>query len=243
MISVVTINLNNKEGLERTIESVVSQTHFADIEYIIIDGGSTDGSVDVIQRYKDKIAYWCSEPDGGIFNAFNKGIEHCNGDYAIFLNSGDHFYADDVIEKVIPELDCDIVYGNEMKQKGKPLKWMNGRWYTNCKWYTPASFNQLAKYPEKLTDRWFSISALPHQSTFICTELLKKHPYSEDWKILGDWLWFYERIILEGVSYKHIGQTISVYNLEGLSSRNQSTFQLERKEYLSKQKYHKVATV
>ena len=89
-ISIITINYNNCEGLRRTIESVVNQT-CRDFEYIIIDGGSTDGSVDVIKRYADNIDYWVSEPDKGIYNAMNKGIRMATGDYVQILNSGDMF--------------------------------------------------------------------------------------------------------------------------------------------------------
>lgn len=89
-ISVITINLNNEEGLRKTIESIANQT-FTDYEYIIIDGGSTDGSVNVIKEYADKITYWVSEPDKGIYNAMNKGILKAKGEYVQFLNSGDEY--------------------------------------------------------------------------------------------------------------------------------------------------------
>ena len=87
-LSVITINFNNRDGLRKTIESVVNQT-YNDFEYIIIDGGSTDGSVDVIKEYADRIDYWVSEPDKGIYNAMNKGIDVAKGEYCIFMNSGD----------------------------------------------------------------------------------------------------------------------------------------------------------
>ena len=88
-INIVTINKNNRAGLERTIHSVLSQTFFDKIDYIIIDGGSTDGSKELIEQHSDKLYYWCSEQDDGIFNAMNKGLEHCDGEYEVYLNSGD----------------------------------------------------------------------------------------------------------------------------------------------------------
>ena len=97
--SIITINYNNADGLRRTIESVVSQT-YADYEYLIIDGGSTDGSVNAIKEYEDKISYWVSEKDGGIYNAMNKGVKVAHGEYLIFMNSGDVFYNDRVIERI-----------------------------------------------------------------------------------------------------------------------------------------------
>ena len=90
-ISVITINYNNKSGLEKTIQSVISQTYF-ELEYIIIDGGSSDGSIDVIKKYENKIDYWISEQDKGIYNAMNKGIAQAHGEYCNFMNSGDCFH-------------------------------------------------------------------------------------------------------------------------------------------------------
>lgn len=210
MITIVTINLNNKEGLKRTIESVINQTFFDKIEYVIIDGGSTDGSVDIIKEYEDKLAYWCSESDGGIFPAMNKSIEHCHGDYVLYLNSGDILNNNNVIERVYDELDKDIVYGNEYKVNNK---------------------RTLAIFPDKLTENFFKKSALPHQSTFIRTELLKQRGYSEQWKVLGDWSWLRERIMVDKVSYKHLNFPISDYDLNGFSTINQKLFFAERNEY------------
>ena len=102
-LSVITINFNNRDGLRKTIESVVKQT-YKDFEYIIIDGGSTDGSVDVIKEYADKIDYWVSEPDKGIYNAMNKGIDVAKGEYCIFMNSGDVFFSNDVYNEVYEDL-------------------------------------------------------------------------------------------------------------------------------------------
>lgn len=210
MITIVTINLNNKDGLKRTIESVVNQTFFDKVEYVIIDGGSTDGSVDVIKEYDDKIAYWCSEPDGGIFPAMNKSIEHINGDYVLYLNSGDILNKNNVIERVYGELDKDIVYGNEYKVNNKRI---------------------LARFPDNLNENFFKKSALPHQSTFIRAELLKERGYSEKWKVLGDWSWLRERIMVDKVSYKHLNFPISDYDLNGFSTINQKLFFAERDKY------------
>lgn len=210
MITIVTINLNNKDGLKRTIGSVVNQTFFDKVEYVIIDGGSTDGSVDVIKEYDDNIAYWCSEPDGGIFPAMNKSIEHINGDYVLYLNSGDILNKNNVIERVYGELDKDIVYGNEYKVNNK---------------------RTLARFPDNLNENFFKKSALPHQSTFIRAELLKQRGYSDKWKVLGDWSWLRERIMVDGVSYKHLNFPISDYDLNGFSTINQKLFFAERDKY------------
>ena len=97
-LSIITINYNNQEGLKKTIESVVSQT-MRDFEWIVIDGGSTDGGKEIIEQNKQCLDYWCSEPDKGIYHAMNKGIRASHGDYLMFLNSGDSLYDNKVIER------------------------------------------------------------------------------------------------------------------------------------------------
>lgn len=87
-ISIITVCYNRKDTIEQTIESVLNQS-YADKEYIIIDGNSTDGTQDIIQKYKDRLAYWCSEPDNGLYDAMNKGLRHVTGDVIAFLNSDD----------------------------------------------------------------------------------------------------------------------------------------------------------
>ena len=98
-LSIITVNLNNKAGLQKTIESVFSQT-FTDYEYLVIDGGSEDGSKELIKKYENKFVYWVSEKDKGIFNAMNKGILKASGEYLLFLNSGDYFYDSAVLDDV-----------------------------------------------------------------------------------------------------------------------------------------------
>lgn len=213
MINVITINLNNKDGLKKTIESVVNQTYFDKINYIIIDGGSTDGSVDVIKEYQDKLYYWVSEKDNGIFNAMNKGIDAApNEGYCLFLNSGDFLVNSLKIERIWNELNVDILYGNEIMIKS------DGRQFTST-------------YPDILDERFFKISALPHQSTFIKTELLKKHKYSEVYFVMGDWKLLRELIMEEKVSYKHIKKNISIYNLDGISTLYKDIFKDEKRNY------------
>ena len=102
-LSIVTINLNNKIGLEKTIVSVINQK-YRNFEFIIIDGNSTDGSVDIIQKYQDKITYWISENDSGIYNAMNKGIANSKGEYILFLNSGDYLFNDSTIDDKLFEM-------------------------------------------------------------------------------------------------------------------------------------------
>ena len=98
-LSIITVNLNKAKGLQKTIESVIFQT-FTDYEYIIIDGGSTDGSKQIIEQYADKITYWVSEPDSGIYNGMNKGIKVAKGEYCLFLNSEDYLLSNEILQNV-----------------------------------------------------------------------------------------------------------------------------------------------
>ena len=113
--SIITINYNNKDGLLKTIESVLCQT-YKDFEFIVIDGGSTDGSREIIEKYAGHIDYWVSEPDKGIYNAMNKGIKVAHGDYLNFMNSGDYFYNENVLNDTLAYLNDDIVSGRSVNE-------------------------------------------------------------------------------------------------------------------------------
>ena len=153
--SIITVNYNNKEGLRQTIESVINQI-YRDYEFIVIDGGSTDGSADVLKEYDDQITYWVSEKDNGIYNAMNKGIAKATGDYLNFMNSGDCFYASDVLKNVANyQSDADFIVGkdyhySERKQRGH------------------ASIQ-----PPRTTMMHFFMGTLDHQSSFIKRELFE----------------------------------------------------------------------
>jgi glycosyltransferase involved in cell wall biosynthesis len=168
VLSIITINLNNQTGLQKTIESVINQT-FKNLEFIVIDGGSTDGSIEVIKLYQDKITYWISEHDEGIYNAMNKGIKIAKGRYCLFLNSGDFFISHDVIKLADPfSFTVPIVYGDGKVQQKKLITQNN--------------------LPDTLSlDYFFNIS-LFHPSTFIKRELFEIYGlYNENNKIVSDW--------------------------------------------------------
>ena len=110
LISIVTVSYNAVLTIEQTILSVINQT-YPNVEYIIIDGGSTDGTVDIIKKYEDKIAYWVSEPDKGIYDAMNKGVVVATGEWINFMNAGDIFTDGDVIDKLFHQ---NIIINNEI---------------------------------------------------------------------------------------------------------------------------------
>ena len=219
-LSVITINLNDKEGLKQTIESLICQK-FTDYEFIIIDGGSTDGSLDIIEQYKDSIAYWVSEPDKGIYNAMNKGITNANGEYCYFLNSGDRLFTEDVLSSVFEGNPHDsFICGNfYYEEKGVLSKQTD---YKGRDW----NFSLYDIYS----------SYLCHQAFFIKREMFEKYGlYDEKYKILSDWKLFLEAIGLHRESVKYIDTDIVVYNLEGLSSTIGGKAIYEEKVVIAKQ--------
>lgn len=209
-LSIITINYNNREGLRKTIESVVNQT-YRDFEYIVIDGGSTDGSVEVIKEYADRIDYWVSEKDKGIYDAMNKGIDRANGAYCQFLNSGDSFHSTNVLEQVLPSLDgTDIVVGQIFLSN------------TLSASEIIPSVSMLRLYER----------SLPHSSAYISTRLLKKHKYDTSLKIVSDWKFYIQTLIYENASYKFIETIVSNFDTNGISSQNTALVMSEREQVL-----------
>jgi len=200
-LTIITINRNNAAGLRKTIESVVSQT-YTDFEYIVIDGASTDESVSVIKKYVDKIDYWVSEPDKGIFNAMNKGILRANGEYLLFLNSGDWIADSEVINDFIAgNFNVDIISGNTFL------------WKDNQATYR-AAYNQ-----DEIHYGNFYRGSLLHASSFIKKELFDIYGmYSEHYKIVSDWEFFFKVLILHERDYIHFDRVISYFDLTGISN-------------------------
>ena len=125
-ISIITVVYNDVKNIRQTMESLFSQT-WQDKEYIVIDGGSTDGTANIIREYSDRLAYWCSDPDGGIYDAMNKGISHATGEWINILNSGDVYCSCDTLKQIMesPEIDnYDVVYGNAIADDGKQYDYM-----------------------------------------------------------------------------------------------------------------------
>ena len=199
-LSIITINYNNLEGLQRTINSIVPQS-FKDFEWIVIDGGSTDGSCELIEQNVDRITYWVSEPDKGVYNAMNKGIKVAKGEYVNFMNSGDRFASPTVLEEVfsIPR-SADILYGYMMRDD------INGE------------VNNASMMKPRLS--WIDLygDGLPHQSTFIKRSLFDKFGlYDENLKVVADWKFFVNAMVYHKASSEFIPKKISIYASGGVS--------------------------
>ena len=212
--SIITVNFNNKEGLRKTIESVIHQT-FRDFEFIIIDGGSTDGSVDVLKEYNSQIDYWVSEPDGGIYQGMNKGVKKATGEYLNFMNSGDCFYSTDILEKVSSyHFNADFIIGKDYH-------------YNNETHQGHASIQ-----PPRTTMIHFFVATLDHQSSFIKRELFSNSPYDETHRLVSDWIFFTEKIVKEGKQVQFIPNIICRREEGGLSEQQREKNRKEINEYL-----------
>lgn len=208
-LSIITINFNNKDGLQKTINSVIQQS-FKDYEWIIIDGGSSDGSEDVIKTYQSHFSFWCSEPDKGIYNAINKGLSHAAGDYIQFLNSGDWLYDSTSLEKAFAQIDgkYDIYYGDMVQVND------------GCK------LNPIT-YPDELGFLFFPYNNICHQATFYKRSLFDNNPYDESFSIVSDWA-MNLKLLFNGSTFKHINQYIVYYDNQGRSSAADLKHHIER---------------
>ncbi len=216
-LSIITINRNNAEGLKKTLESVASQT-CRDFEHIIIDGASTDCSVDVIKDYVaspagKNVSYWVSEPDSGVYSAMNKGIKKASGDYCQILNSGDWLFDVDTVqnEKNAAHTE-DIVYFDPI--------------------FVFKNSTQKVAMPDKISHFFFlSGRTLNHQNELIKTSLQKACLYSENYKIFSDNEFNIKNILFNKVSTKHFSRTIAYYEgSEGISSTQLELLENEREK-------------
>ena len=211
-LSIITVNLNNKTGLEKTIESVVNQSYYPTIEYLIIDGNSTDGSIETIKQYENKFAYWISEKDKGVYDAMNKGIKQSTGDYLLFLNSGDTLANSTAIEQLIQlGENKDIIYGN-----------VN---------YIFDIFTQKSDYPQTLTFDYFIFETLPHPASLIKRDVFEKVGlYDISLPISADWKLFLLAIFKYHCSYKLIDIIVSDFYMNGMSCTSQAKITVENEK-------------
>lgn len=217
LISIITINYNNVAGLKKTMDSVYVQT-YTSIEYIVIDGGSTDDSKAYIESCQQDLAYWISEPDKGIYHAMNKGIDKATGDYLLFLNSGDWLVDNLVIEKFINyKPEKDIIYGNSI------FIHEDGR-------------KEEAIMPNKLGGIDIFNFTLNHQAIFHKKNLFVNNQYDLNYQMLADWAFYNEAIIKYNRTYEHKEFFVSYYDMSGFSSnpKNKNVMQKDRMLFYTK---------
>lgn len=213
-LSIITINYNNRDGLRKTLESVARQT-VRDFEYIIIDGGSTDGSVDVIKEFGPVVDYWVSEPDKGIYNAMNKGVLAAHGEYCQFLNSGDWLYDDKVVERFgAYSEDCDIILGRLMYVNGDKVS--------------------MASHPtDAISFLRFYKKSISHPTSFIRRRLLIDNPYDESYRICSDWKFFIQTIIMQNCTFHAVDDIVAYFDVSGISSSMPERVWRERTQILN----------
>ena len=203
-VSIITVSLNKKEFLEDCITSVINQT-YENIEYIIIDGGSNDGSLEIFNKYRDKIKKLVAEKDNGIFDAMNKGIDLATGDVVYFLNSDDRFFDNNVVENAVKyfteDETVDFIYGN-------------------IKSFNPINnFEYIEKYPNKVAKRLFIMKTLPHPGTFFRSRcFVKADKFDTAYKITSDYEWYLRALFVKKLKSRHIKNNISIFRLGGISN-------------------------
>jgi len=214
-ISIITVCYNEAATIEKTLQSIFSQT-YQDIESVIIDGGSTDGTLDIIEKYRDRIAYFVSEPDDGVYNAMNKGIKASTGDVLYFLNANDTLYSDDVLEKVVEAFsrkNYDFVYGDIVEifpEKTVPLKFNKGR-----------NFHALLSVQ------------ICHQACFYRKFLFEKFGmYDENFLICSDHDLNMRILLNRKIKTGYINKTIANFERTGISSSKKFSRILENENRL-----------
>ena len=222
-LTIITINRNNAIGLEKTIKSVLNQT-CKDFEYVVVDGASSDDSVETIRKYADafgKRLKWISESDNGIYNAMNKGIKIASGDYVQFLNSGDCLASSDVTERMLTILEDlgkpSILYGNMLKD-------MHDGTILRDKCFAGQDISFLGFYT----------GTLNHSPTYIRRDLFEKYGYyDESLRIASDWKWFLQAIILEEEKAAYVDTDVTLFDMSGISETNKDLIKEERQKVLN----------
>ena len=209
LFSIVTVVYNGEQYLEETILSVINQ-NYKNIEYIIIDGGSSDGTVDIIKKYEDRITYWVSEKDNGIYDAMNKGISVATGSFINFMNAGDNFYSNDVLTNIANKIelhDNDIIYGNVVYER------QDGTLFID----------------DKSRKKQANIYEINHQSCFYNLDLHEKYGvYSMKYPISADFLFLNRAIKKSGNNPLKVDVSVVKYDETGFSRVNIIKHQIEK---------------
>ena len=223
ILSIITINRNNASGLEKTMWSVVSQT-FKDFEYIVIDGASTDNSIEEIKAMESKFTHlkWLSEPDTGIYNAMNKGLRMASGEYIQILNSGDCLASVDVTEKMIAALEKTgnprMLYGNMVKCFPDGHRLVDRSFCGN-----------------EITLLGMYLGTLNHDPVYVRRDLFEKYGYyDESLKIVSDWKWYMQALILGEEKPQYVDLDVTLFDMTGISEVNLGLRDSEKRKELEK---------
>lgn len=204
-LSVITVNLNNKDGLARTFNSLAEQSVKPN-QFIIVDGESSDGSQDLIAQHSDLIDLAIIEKDTGVYNAMNKGIAKATGDYIHFLNSGDHFEDASGVEMAMASMQGEDLICFDIAVEGQ------GRSY-------------IKSHPAEIDLNYMLEDTLAHQSVLIKRALFDKIGlYDESLKIVADWKFFLDALLRPETLYKAVNKTLTHYYLDGMSATAEGTF-------------------
>lgn len=207
LISIITVVLNDEKHIEPTILSVIHQSYI-NIEYIVIDGGSSDATIDIVKKHENKISHWVSEPDMGIYNAMNKGIQKSKGEWLIFMNSGDVFNNNNVLQQIFSNFittSTHLIYGNTIVKDDK----------TTIK-------------PSQIIDKnFFFFNTICHQSIFfkrVAFEMIGF--YDLKYKIISD-REFLMHAIIKKLNFTYIDLDVCIWASEGFTSKNLSRYHNE----------------
>lgn len=198
-VSVVTVTYNCVDLVESTLRNVLKQT-YPNLEYIVIDGNSTDGTRQVIERYADRLAYWVSEPDCGIYDAMNKGIRAATGEWVLFMNAGDYFFRPTTVEEVF----------SWYEDRGETLIAGGIRCFIK-----EGYFDRMPKVPNKDIWQW---RMFPHPGTFIRLAVHKENLFSQRLKIVADYH-FFMKMMLANVPFGIYNGIVALFrNEDGAST-------------------------
>lgn len=200
LVSIITVNYNNHKGLKKTLDSIRIQT-CKDFEWIVIDGGSTDGSKELLEQNNASISYWVSEKDHGIYEAMNKGIKVARGDYLQFLNSGDSLVDKDIIKRFCKRNNTeDVIYGNAIIVDGND--------------------HEVKRFqtPEFVRFSYFFGHALNHQATFFSKRCFGGYLYNEENRVASD-IELYMYLMYQNFTFKKWNEYVVRFDNTGLSTQ------------------------
>lgn len=208
LISVITVVYNGASTLKKTIESVIKQ-NYLNIEYIIIDGGSTDNTVQIVEEYSHQINFWISEKDSGIYDAMNKGIRVAKGDWIYFLNADDEIYSPNTFSEIFNNSNInsyDIIYGDLICENSLGEKFLAAA--------------------EKLSSLKYRM-AFGHSACFVKSSILKNNLFSRDYRIAADYDLFLKLYLKKEFKFHYVRKIVGMFNQGGISTTNTEVVQRE----------------